>query len=68
MEPKTKVTLEACRINAKKTQVEWADLIGVSPSTVSNWEARKTEPTLTQLRKISELSGISMDNIFLSTD
>lgn len=68
MDQKTKVTLEACRVNAGKTQVEWAALTGVSPSTVYNWEAGKSEPTLSQLRKISELSGISMDNIFLSTD
>ena len=64
----TKITLEACRINAKKTQAEWGELIGVSPGTVSNWESGKTEPSLSQLRKISEISGVPMDNIFLSVD
>jgi DNA-binding XRE family transcriptional regulator len=68
MDQKTKITLEACRINAGKTQAEWADIIGVSPGTVSNWESGKSEPTLTQLRRISQHSGISMDNIFLSID
>ena len=30
-----------------------------------NWEKGKTEPTLSQLRKMSELSGIPMDFIFV---
>ena len=60
-----KISLEAVRVNAKMTQKEWAKLLGVSNSTVVNWEKGKTEPTLSQLRKMSELSGIPMDFIFV---
>ena len=60
-----KITLEAVRINAKKTQKEWAELLGVTSSTVVNWEKGNTEPTLSQIRKMSELSGIPMDFIFV---
>jgi len=61
-----RINLAACRVNAEKTQKEWAEMIGVSPSTVNNWESRKSAPDAIQLRKISEYSGIPMDFIFVS--
>ena len=60
-----KISLEAARINAKLTQKELAEILGVSNATIVNWESGKTEPNLTQLKKISELSGIPMDFIFV---
>lgn len=60
-----KISLEAVRVNAKMTQKEWAKELGVSNTTVVNWEKGNTEPSLTQLRKMSELSGIPMDFIFV---
>lgn len=54
------VTIEACRVNTGMTQAQFAEALGVSMTTVSNWERRKSEPNLTQLRKISELSTIPM--------
>lgn len=62
----TRISLEAARVNAKLTQKELAEILGVSNTTVVNWEKGNTEPNLTQLRKISELSGIPLDFIFLS--
>ena len=61
-----KISLEAVRVNAGYNQKEWAEMFGISNSTVVNWGKRKkTEPTLSQLRKMSELSGIPMDFIFV---
>ena len=60
----TRVTLEACRVNAKKSREEWAKLLDVAPSTIFNWETGRSEPTLTQVRNISRLSGVPMDFIF----
>lgn len=60
-----KISIAACRVNAKLNQREFADKIGVSISTVTNWESGKTEPDLSELRKISKLSGIPMDFIFV---
>lgn len=57
------VSLKACRANADMTMAQWAEAIGVGVSTVSNWENDIGEPTASQLRKISELSGIPMDYI-----
>lgn len=61
----TRISLEAARVNAKLTQKELAEILGISNATVVNWEKGNTEPNITQLRKISELSGIPMDFIFM---
>lgn len=60
-----KISLEAARVNAGLTQKELANILGVSNSTVINWEKGNTEPSISQLKKISELSGIPMDFIFI---
>lgn len=62
---KIRIKLAACRVNADMNQVEFANALDVDRSTVANWEAGKTEPNANQLRKISELSGIPMDLIFV---
>ena len=60
-----KISLEAARVNAKLTQKELAEILGVSNVTIVNWEKGKSEPYASQLRKISELSGIPLDFIFV---
>lgn len=60
-----KISLEAVRVNAGMTQKEWAKVLGVSNTTVVNWEKGTTEPSLSILRKMSELSKIPMDFIFV---
>lgn len=59
------ITLEACRVNANLKQQELADKIGVSRTTICNWENGKTSPTSVQLQKISEITGIPINFIFL---
>lgn len=59
------VSIEAARVNSGLTQSELAEKLGVSVATVGNWEKAKSEPNITQLRKISDLSGIPMDFIFV---
>ena len=58
-----KITLPAARKNANMTQRDLANACGVSESTVSNWEKGKTEPTVSQARRIGEVVGIHYDNI-----
>ena len=60
-----KISLEAVRVNAKMTQKNWAKLLGASVATVINWEKGNTEPSLSQLKEMSRLSGIPMDFIFV---
>ena len=60
-----RISIAACRVNARMKQREFAEKLGVSISTVTNWELGKTEPDLSQLRTISEISGIPMGFIFV---
>ena len=58
-----KITLPAARKNVNMTQRDLANACGVSESTVSNWEKGRSEPTVSQAKKIGELVGIHYDNI-----
>lgn len=60
-----RIILPAVRTNARMNQQEWADALHVNKSTITNWESGKTEPTLTQLRTMSELSHIPIDFIYV---
>ncbi len=44
------------------TQKEFADLIGVSKQTISNWSRQASPPIVKTLKKISELTGLSINN------
>lgn len=59
------VSLAAARINVKLTQIEMARAIGVHPSTIKNWESGKFQPDFNQVKRISEVTHIPIDFIFL---
>lgn len=58
-----KVTLPVARKIAGLTQKDLGFAVGVSESTVINWEKGRSEPTVIQAQKISELTGIPLDCI-----
>lgn len=58
-----KISLEAARRNAKLTQKEFAELLGVSNSTVCNWENGVSFPNAEQIDRICELVGLPYDHI-----
>lgn len=60
---KKKYTLPVVRKMVEMTQKDLADAVGVSESTVSNWERGKTEPSISQAEKISEVTGVHYDSI-----
>lgn len=64
---KPQISLAAARTNAKLNQREMAEIMGVDVTTIINWEKGKSEPSASQLRKISEISMIPMDFIFVQT-
>lgn len=59
------ISLAAARTNANMTQSQLASNLGVHESTIKNWENGKTSPRSDQLKKISDLTGVPMDYIFL---
>ena len=67
MEAKFKITIAAARTNAGLTQKEFADELNVDRTTVVNWEKGKYIPNLPHLRRISEITKIPMDYIFVPT-
>ena len=56
-----KVSMKAARINAELNLAEAADKIGVSISTVKNWEAKKTFPNQPMIERICEVYAIPYD-------
>ena len=58
------ISLEAARVNAKLTQDEAANRIGVTKQTLLNWEKNRTTPTIKQCRVIEQVYGIPLENIF----
>lgn len=58
------VTLEAARRNKKYTQKEAANLVGVSASTIKNWEKGRTQPTQKKIKRLCEVYDVSYDAIF----
>ena len=59
-----KISLAAARVNANMTQDDVARAMGVSKNTVVAWEKYKTEPTVSQGKKLSELYGLPLDKIY----
>ena len=62
-----KVTLPVARKIANMTQKQLGFAVGVSESTVANWEKGRTEPTVSQAKAIGEATGIPYDNIIFLT-
>lgn len=62
-----KVTLPVARKIANLTQKKLALLVGVSESTVINWEKGRSEPTISQAKAIGEATGVPYDNIIFFT-
>lgn len=57
------ITLRAARTNAVMTQQAAAKQLGVTVSTVRNWERGASFPDALQIRKIECLYGVKYDNI-----
>lgn len=58
-----KITLKAARVNMGYTQKRAAEHIGVSVSTIKNWESGVTFPSQPMIDKICEVYCTSYDRI-----
>lgn len=59
------ITLKAARVNAKLTQSEVAEKMGVSPTTVSSWETGANGIKATDFKALCDLYGCAMAEISL---
>lgn len=62
------ITLKAARVNAGMTIRDACKRLGVSETTLINYEAGKTYPSIPVLKKIERLYGVSYDNIIFLPD
>lgn len=59
------ITLKAARVNANLTQIQFANALGVSKLTVSEWETGKRRIKPAYLPAIARVTGVSVDDIIL---
>lgn len=64
MGDKIKISIEAARVNSGMSRKDWAKAIGSSVYKVKRWETGHAVPNITEMRRISEVSGIPIDCIF----
>lgn len=55
--------IRQARYSLRLTQEEFARSIGVGVRNVPDWESGKRQPRIASLRRISELSGIPIDEL-----
>ena len=56
-----KITMAAARVNAKKTQEEVAQYLGVSKTTIVNYESGKTSPDWDTVKKLESFYAYPFD-------
>lgn len=57
------ITLKALRVNLGLDQRKAAEMIGVTPETLSSWERGRSFPTVPQITKIENLYGVTYADI-----
>lgn len=68
MQAMPKISLKAARVNANLTQKQAAERLQVCLSTLQNYEAGRTVPDWEVVRRIEQVYGIPVDNIFFEAN
>lgn len=63
MTERLRITLEAARVNAGMLQKEVCERLGISMTTLVNWEKGKTAPTVDRAVELAELYGLNVGDI-----
>lgn len=63
MSEKFRISLEAARVNARMTQPQAAQAMGVSVATIIKWEKGTTMPTIDKAMALANLYSIPLDSI-----
>lgn len=58
-----KLTLKTARVNRCLSQIEAAEKLGISRSTLQSWETYKSYPTVDKLPKIEEVYKVKCDDL-----
>ena len=57
------LSIKTARLSKKLTQEEVAERLGVSVTTVSNWETGLNSPSLPEAAAMADMLGISIDRL-----
>ena len=60
--------IKQARMEAKFTQEQIAEKLGVSRQTISNWENEKSYPDIASVLKLSDLYNVSLDYLLKGED
>lgn len=60
-----RITLRAARFNSGMNRKEYADTIGASLYQLYNWETGRVPLPAAKLRRISEVSGVPMEELII---
>ena len=58
------ISLAAARVNAELTQSQVASIMNVDRSTIRRWERSEKIPNYDEIKKLSEVYDVPIDNIF----
>ncbi len=61
-------TIRQLREERGWTQLQLANKLEVTPSTVYKWEAGRNEPKVSQLRAVARVFGVNSDSIQLAEE
>lgn len=63
------LTLKAARVNKNLTQAEAAQKLGITPSTLSDYERGRSYPDVPKIKRMEEVYGVTYNElIFLPSD
>lgn len=65
MSDKLQISLAAARVNARLTQEEVAHRMKIGKRTIINWEKGVVLPSFADIKMLSDIYNIPVDNIFL---
>lgn len=63
-----RIKLKIARMEKKLSQTEFANKLGISIQSVSNYETGKANPSYETMKKISEILETSVDELFFSNE
>ena len=62
------ITMRAARVNAGMTQAAAAQDLGVTKTTLANYEAYKTIPDIKTAKKMAMIYGLTIEDIIFFAD
>ena len=63
--PENKKSIRELRIRNGLTQTEAAEALNITATTYAKWENRTSDLTIAKVKRMANLYGVTMDDIFL---